>query len=149
MNDRRRTSTRCSSSSALRSLSATLWWSIQLQPRVTATRGAIRRRARPVSSVEALVLFSGVGDQLIEPRSRSEAREEPVVAGEVPVVDPAANLDRMLQPAQSLVRLADQRVGPGHQVRPVLVRLGHRPLRRAGGRQHGRPDEYWAYLMAG
>src|SRR2546421_8531846 len=26
------------------------------------------------------------------------------------VVDPAANLDRMLQPAQSLVRLADQRV---------------------------------------
>src|SRR5439155_17685195 len=36
------------------------------------------------------------------------------VAGEVPVVDPAANLDRMLQPAQSLVRLVDQRVGPGH-----------------------------------
>src|SRR5439155_23674 len=65
-----------------------------------AIRGSPATGIPPVSSVEAFVLFSGEGDQFIEPRSRPEALEEPVVAGEVPVVDPAANLDRMLQPAQ-------------------------------------------------
>src|SRR5437762_11757673 len=102
-------------------------------------RGSPATGIPPVSSVEAFVLFSGEGDQFIEPRSRPEALEEPVVAGEVPVVDPAANLDRMLQPAQGLVRFADQRVGPGHQVRPVLVRLGPPPPGPAGGRPPRRP----------
>src|SRR3989442_13006172 len=100
---------------------------------------AMRPRARPGSSVEALVLFSGLGDQLIEPRSRSEALEEPVVAGEVTIGDPAAHPYRMLQPAQGLVPPPPPPVGPRHQVSPVPLRFGHPPPPRAGGRQHGRP----------
>src|SRR4051812_39170847 len=61
------------------------------------------------------------GHQLLEAPGRPQALEKTIVAGEVHVVHPAADRDRMLQPAQRLVRLADQRVGPGHQVRPVLV----------------------------
>jgi hypothetical protein len=58
------------------------------------------------------------GHQLLELRGRAQVLQEPVVPGE-DVVDPAADRDGMVESAQRLVGLADQRIGARQEVRPV------------------------------
>jgi hypothetical protein len=78
-------------------------------------RVALRWRGSAVIRESRVPLPRG-RHQLLESPSRPQALEETIVPGEVDVVDPAADPDRMLQPAQRLIRLPDERVRSGHEV---------------------------------